>query len=484
MQIHELNTLNRLPEATDFLAIDTGFDTAKIPANSLFADEETLGTIVSEWLDDHPEATTTVEDGSLTEAKFSPMLKLQTIKDYVTPQMYGAKGDGLSDDTDPIQDAIDSGKPVFVPDGTYIITAPLTWTSACMLELSRNACIKAKSGLNLPCLLGIRNDGAVYPLAEKEYLIGGTLDGNNSCEVVVGINYTHGRIQHCIITGVKHYGIYIRHNLNDADVGSGSVIIDETRIINSAAVHGTVGIYSGGGDDNIVSCVAQNMETGFNMNGGVKMTDCHAWIAFSELFENSVAYIIKGQSNFLENCISDTMRVGLRTIASWAKITCVNFGYYHNEGVATPEILALYPSLVFDFYSQYTLFTGSNIDINFHTGPGKVISDNAIGADLIRFSSLNMNGMENGSNIPYDAINPANIPFMYYDSGNIPQTFIDAIDRNLIVGGYSGVTDLTGWCIFITIVNTTNTVIVQAVLRQGGGAKVRRKSGGSWGAWS
>lgn len=126
MQIHELNTLNRMPEATDFLAIDTGFDTAKIPANSLFADEEMLGTIVSEWLNDHPEATTTVEDGSLTEPKFSPMLKLQAIKDYVTPQMFGAAADGVTDDTTAIKDALNSGKPVYLPIGTYLITTGLS----------------------------------------------------------------------------------------------------------------------------------------------------------------------------------------------------------------------------------------------------------------------------------------------------------------------------------------------------------------------
>ena len=69
-------------------------------------DEQTAAA-VSAWLDEHPEATTTVEDGSLTESKLSDALKLKVIKDYVTPDMFGAKGDGLTDDTIAIQDAID-----------------------------------------------------------------------------------------------------------------------------------------------------------------------------------------------------------------------------------------------------------------------------------------------------------------------------------------------------------------------------------------
>lgn len=69
---------------------------------------------VDNWLDAHPEATTTVEDGSLTEAKFTEALKLKTINDYVTPEMYGAVGDGVSDDTQAFVDACQSGKTVFV----------------------------------------------------------------------------------------------------------------------------------------------------------------------------------------------------------------------------------------------------------------------------------------------------------------------------------------------------------------------------------
>lgn len=53
---------------------------------------------VGKWLDEHPEATTTVGDKSLTAEKFTDDLKLRVIKDYVTPEMFGAKGDGVTDD--------------------------------------------------------------------------------------------------------------------------------------------------------------------------------------------------------------------------------------------------------------------------------------------------------------------------------------------------------------------------------------------------
>ena len=44
---------------------------------------------------------------------------------YATPQMYGAKADGVTDDAAAIQQAIDSGKAVYLSAGTYYISEPL-----------------------------------------------------------------------------------------------------------------------------------------------------------------------------------------------------------------------------------------------------------------------------------------------------------------------------------------------------------------------
>lgn len=151
MQIHELNTFSGIPGETDFFAVDTGFDTAKISAPELLkmavpvplndgapdygADGQILRTkgdgstewsdfaaptdaqvdqAVSDWLAAHPEATTTVQDGSLTLPKFKP-----GELPFVTPEQYGAEGDGITDDTQAWQDAIDSGYPVKATKKSY-----------------------------------------------------------------------------------------------------------------------------------------------------------------------------------------------------------------------------------------------------------------------------------------------------------------------------------------------------------------------------
>lgn len=92
---------------------------------------------VSKWLDEHPEATTTVQDRSMTANKFTHDLEVHTIKEYVTPQMFGAVGDGVTDDTLSFQAAIDSVKihgTLIIPLGEYLISDTLTINKPISIE--------------------------------------------------------------------------------------------------------------------------------------------------------------------------------------------------------------------------------------------------------------------------------------------------------------------------------------------------------------
>lgn len=80
-----------------------------------------------------------------TEAQFSAKLAVP----FVTPQMYGAKGDGVTDDTQAFKQALSASDNVFVPMGTYLITDTL--------DISYKKSLYADDGQNATILYGGSN---------------------------------------------------------------------------------------------------------------------------------------------------------------------------------------------------------------------------------------------------------------------------------------------------------------------------------------
>lgn len=96
-------------------------DLTELQNGGYVADQQQIGQKVNAWLDEHPEATTTVQNHSLSIDK----MVIGTLG-YVTPEMFGAVGDGVTDDTQAIQQALDSGKTVvFNTNTVYIVTERL-----------------------------------------------------------------------------------------------------------------------------------------------------------------------------------------------------------------------------------------------------------------------------------------------------------------------------------------------------------------------
>lgn len=62
---------------------------------------------------------------------------------YVTPQDFGAVGNGTTDDTSAFIKAIASGQRIFVPNGNYLITASLTLPNNLFMDFHGNAIILA-----------------------------------------------------------------------------------------------------------------------------------------------------------------------------------------------------------------------------------------------------------------------------------------------------------------------------------------------------
>jgi hypothetical protein len=106
---------------------------------------------------------------------------------------YGAKGDGVTNDTAAIQAAIDTGSPVFVPEGTYI-TGPLTATDSYIYGFGT---LKGSAAVATAAMLTTTNTTVEgISIDSGTYCLYGILGGNYT--YVRNVSFT-GVYGHCVL---------------------------------------------------------------------------------------------------------------------------------------------------------------------------------------------------------------------------------------------------------------------------------------------
>ena len=163
--------------------------------------EDFIGQQVNDWLDEHPEATTTVKDHSLTVDK----LVIGTLG-YVTPQMYGAVADGVTDDADALEAAILAGhKNIMIPENTTMQISGLTLSDIDGVTIdNRGKIVNAKGG---PI---IRQQGC-----SNVHLTGGEWFGDGSTDsqsLIVLDGCMNCHIDNMHISGAKNKAVEIKGN--------------------------------------------------------------------------------------------------------------------------------------------------------------------------------------------------------------------------------------------------------------------------------
>ena len=238
---------------------------------------------VQNWLDEHPEATTTVQDGSITQTKINSDFLALIKNGAVTPQMYGAKGDGVADDTQAIQDAIDDNpkSTVYFPAGSYKISTPIkTWPDNAkyvnlVFDMSADVFTETE---DMPCLFYVggydldSNYGTTATLGYKKFFYGGRFNGAN-CEYAIKVSSATCDLQimNCLLYNCNS-GILLGHVATQRSTDS---VIAYCNIVGTNAAD-SYGVKYSKADNKIQHCRIYGFKTCiFSQVGGLYAFDIH-----------------------------------------------------------------------------------------------------------------------------------------------------------------------------------------------------------------
>lgn len=311
--------------------------------------DEQTATAINTWLANHPEATTTVQDGSLTETKLSNALKMKAINQYVTPEMYGAIGDGVADDTTPLQNALDSDYPVYIPNKKYGVSRGLTITKDKLVNADASAEILPISSVD--ALLTIGNDtvtptNPVMPGLLKVIWSGGTFNCKNGQNVAtIGIEIEklyHSKFENISVinvsgTGIKYSGTY------------GAMAICENIAVKGVSNSlGEYGFDLSRNDTRIYNCSVIDCKIGFNITKAyTRLVGCSCWVTHSNNWNQTVGYVVDADNCGFVECTVDTTKTGFLFTNKTKNIAITNLFWLVNTGVVSD-------------YTGMVLFKGSD----------------------------------------------------------------------------------------------------------------------------
>lgn len=261
-------------------------------------------------------------------------------RDPINVKLHGAKGDGVTDDTEIIQSLIDNNpnKTLYFPEGTYLVSEPIltpaNYLKSVYLKLDKYTIIKADSEFTGDYVIKLggkdNNDQSMYNIGVLYGIEGGIIDCNNVCGgiSVYGISPT---VKNCEIRNCNGTGIDMPYGMHS---GSTDALISDVNIFGNNSSD-TVGIDCKSYDNTI-----ENVST-FKTLIGVKVTaggnyfrNIHPLYSNDDLtnYNNSIAFYIKAWNNNFYNCYSDQFSTGFYIDGNYRNVFYSPIVYYYAGG--------------------------------------------------------------------------------------------------------------------------------------------------------
>ncbi|MBQ9050557.1 MAG: hypothetical protein IJ126_08180 [Lachnospiraceae bacterium] len=268
-------------------------------------------------VDVQPTGTTTILTNGFHDVSSAAIAEVDVpsgVNWCVTPEDYGAVGDGETDDTAAFRSAVMSGKTV-VCAGKYLIDG-ISAPDVDIMMMQGAKIIRNSAG-NDPFICVNTQEPAGGYITKKSYIRGGAIDAGEA-EIAIAVNRAEQFTLEQIEIGQCHTGLYLGYATEGNTAYNIESRVDKVKFVNKlgqvadpSAYVDSVAVMDMRTDSQYSNVIIENFHLGFRVGGNAEINNSHHWISREEIFDGSVTFRVDENIRaFFTDCCSDSVETG------------------------------------------------------------------------------------------------------------------------------------------------------------------------------